>query len=88
MPHQGAGQGNGAAPACWNMISTPIISMMRTAGFGFSLLTAISVTPVSFACCAFVDDADATHTAKTTDAQGEEILHQMQDVVNMWEGGL
>ena len=88
VPHQGAGQGNGGAPACWNTISTPIINMMRTAGHGFSILTAMSVAAVCFACFAFMDDMDAMHTAKLTDVRGESTLIEMQEVVDMWEGGL
>ncbi len=47
-PLQGIGQGSGAGPAGWAVISTPLINMMRTAGFGFSLFTAITVSAVSF----------------------------------------
>ena len=88
VPYQGAGQGNGAAPACWNMISTPIVNMMRTAGFGFLFLTALTATAVSFVCYAFVDDTDVIHTARSPDVRGEVILQEMQEVVDMWEGGL
>ena len=38
-PLQGIGQGNGAGPAGWAVISTPLINMMRTAGFGFGRKT-------------------------------------------------
>jgi hypothetical protein len=36
-PLQGIGQGNGAGPAGWALISTPLTNMMRTASFGFHL---------------------------------------------------
>jgi hypothetical protein len=49
-PLQTIRQGNGCGPASWAVISTPIINMMKTVGFGFSLLTARSLTCVSFVC--------------------------------------
>jgi hypothetical protein len=42
-PYQGAGQGNGAGPAIWAVISTVIIAMMTMAGHGFHMLLAIKV---------------------------------------------
>ena len=47
-PLQGLGQGNGCAPAGWAVISTPLINLMRTAGFGFNILSALSVLLISF----------------------------------------
>ena len=88
IPLQGLGQGNGCGPAGWAIISTPIINMMRVAGFGATFLTAISVSLVVFVCYAFVDDTDVVHTAQDVNTKGEEILRQMQDVIDHWEGGL
>jgi hypothetical protein len=87
-PLQGIGQGNGAGPAGWAVISTPLINMMRTAGFSFSLLTALTVLAVSFVCYAFVDDTDLVHTAKDVHTRGPQILLEMQQAIDHWEGGL
>jgi hypothetical protein len=87
-PYQGLGQGNGCGPAGWAVVSTPLINMMKTAMFGFTILTALTVTSVAFVCYAFVDDTDVVHTAKDINTTGEEILKEMQDVVDHWEGGL
>jgi endonuclease/exonuclease/phosphatase family metal-dependent hydrolase len=87
-PLQGLGQGNGCGPAGWAIVSTPIINMMRVLGFGATFLTAISVTLVAFVCYAFVDDTDVVHTAQDVNTSGIEILHQMQTVIDHWEGGL
>jgi hypothetical protein len=88
IPLQGLGQGNGCGPAGWAIISTPIINLMRAAGFGATFLTAISVTLVAFVCYAFVDDTDVVHTAQDVNTTGEDILKQMQQVIDHWEGGL
>jgi hypothetical protein len=51
IPLQGLGQGNGFAPTGWGVISTPLISMMRTAGFGFKTLTCLSNKLLAFLFC-------------------------------------
>jgi hypothetical protein len=87
-PYQGLGQGNGCGPAGWALVSTPLINMMKTAGFGFSILTAMTLVSVAFICYAFVDDTDVVHVGRDVNTTGEEILLQMQDVVDHWEGGM
>ena len=88
IPLQGLGQGNGCGPAGWAIVSTPIINLMRAAGFGATFLTAISVSLVAFVCYAFVDDTDIVHTAQDVYTTGEDIMRQMQTVIDHWEGGL
>ena len=61
---------------------------MRTTGFGFRLLTALSVKLIAFVCYAFVNDTDLVDTAKDTTVTGDIILEEMQDAVDHWEGGL
>lgn len=87
-PIQGLGQGNGAAPTGWAVISTPLINMMRTAGFGFQMLTCISKSLISFLCYAFVDDTDLVHTGQSVDTPGSDIIRDMRRFVQYWEGGL
>ena len=84
-PLQGLGQGNGAAPAGWTAVSTPLINMMRHAGFGLNVLSAISSSLLSFVCYAFVDDTDIIHS---TQNDYPTLLNQMQNAVVHWEGGL
>ena len=86
-PLQGLGQGNGGAPAGWTAISTPLINMMRHSGFGINLLSALSTALLSFVCYAFVDDTDIAHCS-TLQATAHEIIQEMQEVVDHWEGGL
>jgi hypothetical protein len=59
----GVGQGNGAGPAIWAVISTIIIHMMCSAGHGLHIVSAISGILISFVCYAFVDDTDVIHAA-------------------------
>jgi hypothetical protein len=87
-PFQGLGQGNGAGPSGWAVISTPLINMMRKAGFGFSLPTALTMSAVNFVCYAFVDDAVVVDTAKDVDTTGDTVRQEMQQAIDHWEGGL
>ena len=87
-PLQGVGQGNGCGPTCWAMVSTPLIAMMRTANFGFKLVSALSLMAIHLVCYAFVDDTDVVHTCSNPNATSDQLTQEMQDVVDHWEGGL
>ena len=88
VPYQGLGQGNGAGPAIWAVISTVIIAMMTTAGHGFHLLSAVSNTLLTMVCYAFVDDTDVVQSACNVHQAGEDVVPQLQLSVDRWEGGL
>jgi hypothetical protein len=88
IPLQSVCQGNGAGPAIWAVISTVVITMMRTAGHGFHILSAISGSLISFVCYAFVDNTDVVHASPSPESSGEDVLADMQAVVDRWEGGL
>jgi hypothetical protein len=86
-PLQGLGQGNGLAPSAWAAISTPLIAMVKRAGYGLQLYTAISSTLIWFLCFSFVDDTDLVHTANDVSMPGKDLPPEMQDFVDHWEGG-
>ena len=79
-PLQGLGQGSGGAPAGWTTVSTPFINMMGSSGFRINLLSAISVSLLSFVCYAFVNNTDVAHCSSLT-ATTQEIITEIQDVV-------
>ena len=85
---QGVGQGNGAGPAIWAVISTVIINMMRTAGHGLHVVSATSCVLISFMCHSFVDNTDAVHASPSPLSVGKDVLMDMQTVVDRWEGGI
>jgi hypothetical protein len=88
VPVQGLGQGNGAAPTGWALISTPLINMMQTAGFGLQIVTSLSAVLISFLCYAFVDNTDLINTAPNLDTKGANAMRDMRCFVTHWEGGL
>jgi hypothetical protein len=85
-PLQGVGQGNGAAPAIWAVISAVLLSIMRDEGFGLNLLTAFSMMAIVIAGIAFVDDTDLLHAVTHPNMPGSLLIPQMQRVVDTWEG--
>ena len=57
-PMHGVGQGNGAGPAIWAVVSTPILNMLRSKGFGCEFISPFSQQLTKFVGYSFVDDTD------------------------------
>ena len=90
IPFQGTYQGNGAGPGIWLVVSIPIINMLKTAGFGFRVITIISKDDFCFVCYTFVDDNDVVHSCLDTYTSDDttKLVSEMQQAVDTWEGGL
>ncbi len=58
VPIHGVGQGNGAGPAIWVVVSTPLLNVLHEKGFGCEILYPLSSTFFRFMGYAFVDDTD------------------------------
>ena len=56
IPYQGILQGNGAAPATWVIISSPLLDMLRKAGNGGHFVSPISKQNTHIVGFAYVDD--------------------------------
>ena len=88
VPIQGVGQGNGAGPQIWAVVSTPVFNMLRSMGFGAHLKATISGEKLEFVGFAFVDDADLIETARSTLETVQDVAARMQESLTAWEGGL
>ena len=88
IPVHGVGQGNGAGPAIWAAVSTPVLNLMRDEGFGTDFSAAISKESIQFVGYAFVDDTDLCETARADDTSAENVTKRMQAALNTWEGGI
>ena len=87
IPLQGIGQGNGAGPAIWLVVSIAIINMLKAEGFGFRMRTPISHNDFEFVCYTFVDDTDLVHSPNPP-VPWTQLCQDMQAVLDHWEGGL
>jgi hypothetical protein len=58
VPYSGVGQGNGAGPEIWAVVSTPVLKMMKDEGFGFMYKTIIEGKQLYSMGYSFVDDTD------------------------------
>jgi hypothetical protein len=79
-------QGNGAGPAIWLLISSPMINMLRTQGFGFTSSNILSNESYTFTCYTYVDDTDLIHNSQ--DQNANSIIPDMQRMLDHWAGGL
>ena len=87
-PLQGSGQGNGAGPTIWVMISAILLTIMKEEGFGLNVISCLSHLSIAIAGFAFVDDTDIINAANTVETTGEELLDKQQLVIDTWEGAL
>jgi hypothetical protein len=58
VPIHGLGQGNGAGPTIWAVVSAPLLNQMRQRGFGFFYQTCILKEDLYFVGYSFVDDTN------------------------------
>jgi len=57
-PFHGIGQGNGAGPAIWAVISSPLLSILRRLGYHCHFIGPFSAHEAKFSGYPFVDDTD------------------------------
>ncbi len=86
-PLQGLCQGNGAAPACWLMISSLLMHCYQFQGYGSPFISPISGTIINFLGEIYVDNADliVTRPNLTTAAVVHEELERS---ASAWAAGL
>ena len=63
-PNQGSGQGNGAGPTIWVMISANLLTIMRDNGYGLDILSYLAQLALVIAGFVFADDTDNINAAK------------------------
>ncbi|CAJ1956165.1 unnamed protein product [Cylindrotheca closterium] len=88
VPFQGCGQGNGAGPPIWILVSSVLITMMEAMGYGFECLLALESQLVTAQCFCFVDDTDVIEAGDTVHHSGEDICASVQAAATLWSGGI
>jgi hypothetical protein len=84
-PIQGVGQGNGAGPQIWALVSTTVLNMLRDKGYGARFRAAMSNKQLSLVGYAFVDDTDLVLADNTS---AKDTIKEMQNSLTAWEGGI
>jgi hypothetical protein len=87
IPMHGIGQGNGAGPAIWAVLSTPIRNMLRKQGFGCEFAAPISNMMYKFVGYSFVDDTDLIQSNSSENSY-TQVINSLQQALDIWEGGL
>jgi len=85
-PMSGMGQGNGAAPASWAVISTPMLEIMKKRGKCTVFKAFISGEELKIVGFAFVDDKDLLRASRPGEQTSEEVAQDMQEGLDLWEG--
>ena len=83
-PLHGVGQGNGAGPAIWAVISTVFFDLLRSKGYGFKLQSPLSHIDIHLAGCGFVDDTDLLQIG-STEEDYTAVAQSLQEALHWWE---
>jgi hypothetical protein len=74
IPFHHIGQGNGAGPVIWAVVSTPILNMVWAANVGSFIESPISRDLIRFSRFSLVDDTDTAQTAWSTSSEWQDIV--------------
>jgi hypothetical protein len=87
VPYSGVGQGNGAGPSIWAVVSTPVLKMMKDEGFGFMYKTSIEGEQLYFMGYILVDDTDIIPFGQPGEPL-QVLATRMQAAMDTWQGEL
>ena len=80
-PPQGMGQGNGAGPTIWSILSSTVFEELRSKGFSTTFISSLSMGLYELCGFSYVDDCDLIADGKTPD----EAHIKMVKMLKMWE---
>jgi hypothetical protein len=83
----GIRQGNGAGPAIWAVVSTPLLNTSQEHGYGVQFSTPISGITMQFSGFAFVDDTDLVQMAHKSQPSSKVCI-ALQAAVDLWDSSL
>jgi hypothetical protein len=86
VPIHGIGQGNGAGPAIWAVVSTPLLNVLHQKGFGCEIICPLSSEYFRFVGYAFVDDTDIIQSSLHENPDQARL--QLQQAIDTWEFSL
>ena len=80
------GQGNGAGPAIWAVVSTPILDLLRKEGIGAAFKMSLSGKIVKVLGYSFVDDTDLVVGGNCDES--DDIAAVLQRALDLWQTGI
>ena len=87
-PLHGVGQGNGAGPAIWVMISAVLIEILKSRGYGTTLVTALSRQVKSLVGFTFVNNTDNFQEAPSPWSSAKTVVESTRKGLSLWSGTL
>ncbi len=86
IPIHGIGQGNGAGPAIWAVVSSPLLNVLREKGYGCEIKCPLSSEYFRFVGYAFVDDTDLIQSQLNENPI--QAMSLLQEAIDTWEASL
>jgi len=87
VPIQGVGQGNGAGPQIWAVVSSPIFDMVRAHGLGATFSSNVTKANLHLVGFGFVDDVDLVAANSSIATTPSQIVNTLQKTLDLWEKG-
>ena len=81
LPPQGTGQGNGAAPAIWSILSSTIFQLLHKDNYSTPFRYAISAGLFRLCGFSYVDDCDLIRAGPRI----TEVAKGLQDILTAWD---
>ena len=80
MP-QGLGQGNGAGPTIWSILSSTVFDVLHSEGYSSTFCSALSLGLLKLCGFAYVDDCDLVADGISVG----DVYEKLQSVLTMWD---
>ena len=80
----GIGQGNGYGPIIWAGISSPLLKILRSQGFGVDITSPITGENIQMAGYSYVDDTDQIEL-QSDETNWNTVLENSQKSITAWE---
>ena len=84
IPEMGTGQGNSIGPTTYTLISCIMIRIMKKRGHGVDMMSSLSLSLISIACFAYVDDTDLPVSGQHRTTTGEQLKVPFQNALTAW----
>ena len=81
FPPQGAGQGNGAAPSIWSVLSSTIFEILHEEGYSSTFVCALSCGLFKLCGFSYVDDCDLFRLGDNP----ASVAAEMKGMLAMWD---